>query len=137
VQKIKAVLDTNTVVSGLFWRGDAYKCLLALAQRKFFAVVSPVILVEYRRIAAEVQIKTGTEPMEFLDWLESKSESVDAIPIRKLSRDADDNIFVGCALASGAKFIVTRDKDLLDLEKPFGIEIVQPREFLRKLSNRT
>lgn len=132
--KIKAVLDTNVVVSGLFWRGDAYKCLIALAQRKFFAAITLNILAEYRGIAAEVKIKIGTEPMEFLDWMENKAESVDPLPIEKLSRDADDNIFVGCALASGAKFIVTRDKDLLDLEKPFGIEVVQPREFLRKIS---
>jgi len=135
VPKIKAVLDTNVVVSGLFWRGDSYKCLIALAQRKFFVAVTPDLLAEYRRIAAEVGIKTGTEPMEVLDWLENKAENVEPVPIRKLSRDADDNIFVGCALASGAKFIVTRDKDLLELEKPFGIEVVQPREFLRKISS--
>jgi predicted nucleic acid-binding protein len=33
-----------------------------------------------------------------------------------------------------AKYIVSRDADLLALEKPFGIEILQPREFLRKIS---
>ncbi|MEO7297148.1 MAG: PIN domain-containing protein [Verrucomicrobiota bacterium] len=83
--KIKAVLDTNVVVSGLFWRGDAYKCLIALAQRKFFASVTPNILAKYWRIAAEVKIKTGTEPMEFLDWLENKAESIEPFPSKNLA----------------------------------------------------
>jgi putative PIN family toxin of toxin-antitoxin system len=134
VQKNKVVLDTNTVVSGLFWRGDARRCLVALAQRKFFAAVSLEILDEYRRIAAAVQTKTGTEPIPFLEWFEAKAELVKPMPIGKLSRDGEDNIFVGCALAAGAKFVVRRDKDLLVLKKPFGVEILQPREFLRKIS---
>jgi predicted nucleic acid-binding protein len=30
---------------------------------------------------------------------------------------------------------VTKDKDLLALEKPFGVEIVTPREFYRRLES--
>ena len=34
---------------------------------------------------------------------------------------------------TSAEFIITRDPDLLELEKPFGIQIVTPRSFLSRL----
>lgn len=52
---------------------------------------------------------------------------------KRRSRDVKDDPFLACALASRAEFIVTKDKDLLVLEKPFGVEIVTPREFYRRL----
>lgn len=118
----------------MFWRGEARKCLLALASRKFQIAACPEIIREYREIADKIKEETGTEPVHFLNRVESISNIVEPLPTGKLSRDVDDNIFVGCALAANAKSIVSRDADLLALEKPFGIEILQPREFLRKIS---
>lgn len=133
-EKTRAVLDTNIVVSGIFWKGDARKCFTALAQRKFTLCASPQIFEEYREaVFALKQEKSFPEnPEPVLRWLELHAKTVEPMPLGKMSRDRDDNIFIGCALAAGAKFVVTRDKDLLVLKKPFGIEIVQPREFLRK-----
>jgi predicted nucleic acid-binding protein len=37
-------------------------------------------------------------------------------------------------LAAGAKVIVSRDDDLLALEKPFGIDIITPRLLLARLA---
>jgi predicted nucleic acid-binding protein len=48
------------------------------------------------------------------------------------SRDPEDDAFLACALASRAKTIISRDEDLLVLEKPFGIEILTPRQFLAR-----
>ena len=39
-------------------------------------------------------------------------------------------ICLACALGAGAKFIVSNDRDLLDLEKPFGVQIVTPVQLL-------
>jgi predicted nucleic acid-binding protein len=41
-------------------------------------------------------------------------------------------MFLACALSAGAKFIVSSDQDLLALEKPFGIEIIQPALFIAR-----
>jgi len=46
----------------------------------------------------------------------------------------DDDPLLSCALASGAKMIVSKDKDLLALQKPFGIEVLTPRQFLSRLA---
>jgi predicted nucleic acid-binding protein len=45
-----------------------------------------------------------------------------------------DDPYLACALAAGAKVIVSRDDDLLALEKPFGIQILMPRELLTRLA---
>jgi predicted nucleic acid-binding protein len=49
---------------------------------------------------------------------------------KQRSRDPDDDSLLACALASGARAIITKDNDLLVLKKPFGIEILTPRQFL-------
>jgi predicted nucleic acid-binding protein len=45
-----------------------------------------------------------------------------------------DDPYLACALAAGAKIIVSRDEDLLVMKKPFGIQILTPRELLTKLA---
>lgn len=87
------------------------------------------IIREYREIANEIKEETGTEPVHFLNWMESISNIVEPLPTGILSRDVDDNIFVGCALAANAKYIVSRDADLLALGKPFGIETCSRANF--------
>ena len=45
-----------------------------------------------------------------------------------------DDPYLACAPAAGAKVIVSRDDDLLAMKKPFGIQIITPRELLVRLS---
>lgn len=52
------------------------------------------------------------------------------------SRDPRDDPYLACALAGEAGFIISRDPHLLDLQQPFGIEIVTPRAFLSRLASR-
>ena len=57
---------------------------------------------------------------------------VDAAPLGKQrSRDAKDDPYLAAALAARANFIVSYDKDLLELKKQFGIEIIRPAQFLK------
>ena len=67
-------------------------------------------------------------------WTKSKARLVEASPLgKRRSRDAKDDVYLAAALGASAEYIVTYDKDLLVLEKPFGIQIVTPRELLIKL----
>ena len=54
----------------------------------------------------------------------------DLPPVTGVVRDPNDDMIVACALAAGADYIVTRDKDLLSLGEHEGIRIVTPRQFL-------
>lgn len=133
------VVDTNVVVSAAFWpRSEDRRCFLLLAQRKCRLAVTETILDEYRALAARIGRREcpDKDPSPFLDWIERVGLLVEPSPLGKQrSRDVKDDPFLVCALASRAKFIVTKDKDLLVLGKPFGVEIVTPREFYRMLES--
>jgi len=124
------VFDTNVVVEAVFWpRSTARRALTGLAQRRFQTAINPAIMEEYAAITAQVREKlfSKTQPSGALAWLAAKSLQVEPSPLSgKLSRDPDDNLFVATAVAARAKFLVTQDRDLLVLEKPFGVAIVTP-----------
>ena len=54
-----------------------------------------------------------------------------------MSRDPDDNLLLATAVAGKAKFLITHDRDLLDLpeaqRRKFKFEIVTPGDFLARL----
>jgi predicted nucleic acid-binding protein len=49
-------------------------------------------------------------------------------PYRR-SEYPEDDMVLGCAVAAGADYLVTRDKDLLSLVEYAGIKIVTPEVF--------
>jgi len=64
---------------------------------------------------------------------------VKTIEVRKrltvVRRDPDDNKFLECAVTGGTKYLVTGDRDLLELDSYRGISIVTAGEFLNRMAN--
>ena len=136
IEKSIVVLDISVVVAGIFWRTDSYRCLVAATKRRFFIVRNDWIFAQYRRIATQLKAerKSPRDPEPVLTWVEQAAQKVDPLVLSQpISRDPTDDIFIATALAANASFVVTHDPDLLSLEKPFGIEMIRPREFLRKI----
>ena len=132
---MRVVLDANVVFAGVGWRGEAYDCLLAMAKRRITVFTTLEILEEVRALVADRGGKFKYPPITTLNWYYDRVKVVEPSPLGKQrSRDAKDDPYLACALAAGAKIIVSRDDDLLALEKPFGIQIVTPRELLAKLA---
>ena len=132
---MRVVLDANVVFAGVGWRGEAHRCLMAMAHRQVIAYATLEILEEVRALVADWGDKFKYPPITTLNWYYDRVKVVEPSPLGKQrSRDAKDDPYLACALAAGAKVIVSRDDDLLALEKPFGIQIVTPRELLAKLA---
>jgi uncharacterized protein len=131
------VADTNVVISAAFWpKSEDRRCFVLMARRKCRLAVTEVILHEYRALAVRIGRREcpDRDPTAFLDWIESTALLVEPAPLGKQrSRDAKDDPFLACALASRAELIVTKDKDLLELGKPFGVTVLTPRELYRRL----
>lgn len=137
---ITVVLDTNTVVSAIFWPGStARRCLAGLARRHYGLAVSREVFDEYEAVVAELQPRfPACNSAGALAWLRLKAQWVEPAPLGKgRSRDVEDDPFLACALAARAKYVVTRDNDLLDLGKPFGIEMITPAGLLAWLRETT
>jgi putative PIN family toxin of toxin-antitoxin system len=131
------VLDSSVVVSGIHWRNESYRCLVALAHRDYVLAVSPPVFDEYVRTVWRVKESEAIagNPQPWLDFLRRRAHLVEPVPLRRpVCRDAKDDKFLECALAAQAAYIVSRDEDLLVLEKPFGIAVVTPRKFLSILA---
>jgi len=127
------VLDTNTIVSAIFWpQSTARRCLAGLARRWYAVAVSGEVFAEYEAIAAEFQPRfPACNSAGALAWLRLKARWIEPAPLgKRRSRDPKDDPVLACALAARAKFVVTRDDDLLALGKPFGIEMIPPARFL-------
>jgi len=126
------VADTNVIISAIFWPGDSRRCMALWAKRRFHLAVTVPLLEEYEEIASRVAAEIpGVDPAPWIRWINNKAKVYEPAPLgKRRSRDPDDDPVLACALASGAKAIISKDRDLLILKKPFGIQIVTPREFL-------
>ncbi|MGO8765574.1 MAG: putative toxin-antitoxin system toxin component, PIN family [Limisphaerales bacterium] len=132
---MRVVLDANVVFSGAGWRGEAHNCLIAMARRRITVYATEEILNELQGLVTEIGFKAKFSPHNLLNWYYDRVKLVKPAPLGKQrSRDAKDDPYLACALAAGAKIIVTRDDELLALEKPFGIQIITPRELLARLA---
>jgi putative PIN family toxin of toxin-antitoxin system len=131
------VFDTNVVVEAIFWpRSTARRALAGLAMRRYKTAVNQEILDEYTTISAELRARLFPQaaPSGALAWITAKSVRVDPMPLpSRLSRDPDDKVFVATAAAARATFLVTQDRDLLELEKPFAVAVVTPVQLIRHL----
>ena len=132
---MRIVLDTNVMISALFWAGGIpSKILDAFEERKLVFCVTPDILDEYTRIADNLSRKyPNVQTKRFFDLLASDAEMYpNAYLDTPASRDGDDDKFIACALEANAKVIVSGDKDLLDLKAYKDIEILTPKQFIEK-----
>ena len=134
---MRAVFDAGVVYSGAGWRGEAHLCLVAMAKRRIIAFATSETLEELRRIGGLLGSKAPNSPFTIFDWYYATVKVVSPAPLGKQrSRDPKDDPYLACALAAKADFIISRDEDLLVLEKPFGIEIITPGELLVRLGRR-
>jgi uncharacterized protein len=133
---MRVVFDAGVVFSGAGWRGEAYLCLLALARRRVLGFATAETIMELRRVADGFGFKARHSPHAILNWYYGAVKMVSPASLGKQrSRDVNDDPYLACALAARASFIVSRDEDLLVLGKPFGVEIITPRELLTRLAH--
>jgi putative PIN family toxin of toxin-antitoxin system len=135
---MNVVADTNVVVSAIFWPGESRECIALWARRRFHLAVSVAVLEEYNEVADRLARRHGkVNPEPWLQWIERRARVYEPAPLgHPRSRDPEDDPFLACALACGARFLISKDKDLLALEKPFGIQILHPRQFLAHFNKR-
>lgn len=131
---MRLILDTNVLVSGIFFGGVPGQILTAWADEQVSLVLSPAILDEYARVGAELAAKHSERRaalVAVLDLITVNATIVNATPLStRVSADPADDVFLAAAISSGTRLIVSGDRHLLDVSGWQGIEVVKPREFL-------
>ena len=130
---MKAVLNTNVVMSAIFFGGDPRVIVRAAISRRLELVVTKAVLVEYREVAERLSAAyPGVKHRRPLAILESHLTLVRPASLSgTICRDPDDAI-LSCALGGRAKIICSGDDDLLSLDGYRGLEILTPRAFKSK-----
>lgn len=132
---MRIILDTNVLVSGIFWSGPPFKILELWRDKKVRLISSPEIIMEYHQVAVELAEKFQTVTIEPLLSLIVASSEIYISPElpSQVCKDPDDDKFIACAIASRADFVISGDKKLLATSGYQGVKIIKPREFLKKM----
>lgn len=132
---MRAVLDTNVVISAIFFGGMPLKIVRAAFAKKVELVASRAVLREYREVAERLHVQFPS--MNYrrpLSILESKLIIVRPVALGEtVCRDPDDDAIIACALGGKAKVICSGDDDLLALNGFRGLEIMQPSDFCQRM----
>lgn len=137
---IRAVLDTNTFISAVIniESSVAQEIYQNAKQKRFLLVISPPILTEvdnvlHRPNVIKVHKHSLQELTEVIKEIADVSYIVQGKTEIKTVRDPDDDKIIATAVEGNADYIVSRDKDLLDLQEYQGIKIITPEEFMKIL----
>lgn len=133
--KIKAILDTNVFISGVFWKGPPFEILKAWQEQRFRLAISPPILDEYRRVLDELTKERALPALSsILKVIEFNSELVEPISFSEpVCSDPHDDKFLEAAVAASANYVVSGDRALLNIKSHHRVEIVRPARFLKLL----
>ena len=130
---MKIVVDTNVIVSGIFFNGKPRELLRECFNGKYEIICTKEIFLEYvetiEKLAKRYKQRVREEIIPILLDNITIIENVDD---GKYSRDPDDDKFINCAKSSGAKYVITGDNDLLVLEKIGDIRLLTVADFLKR-----
>jgi putative PIN family toxin of toxin-antitoxin system len=128
---LKAVLDTNILVSAIIFGGHPRHILQKVIEGEVVAVTSKFLIAEL----SDVLVKK-------FDFFKEQTDATLSLllkhflivaptkPINILDDKADNRV-LEAALEAKVKFIITGDKGLLKLKEFKGVRIVSPTNFLK------
>jgi putative PIN family toxin of toxin-antitoxin system len=128
---MRIVIDTNVVVSAIFFGGRPKELIEKLVLQKFDAYASVDIVTEYKETVEELCSRFASKPGRIpLTEIISLMKIIEPVTHIDVCRDPDDNKFIECACDAKCLYIVSGDKDLLSVNKYKDVQILTVAEFL-------
>ena len=138
---IRAVIDTNIIVSAFFWGGIPRAVLEAARAKRFQMIATDELIAEL--------IEVISRP-KFADRLAQINETVNSLletdyyalieivqpaqiePV--IVDDPDDDALIACAIGGSADYIISGDHHLLDLSEYQRIEVWTVKRFWESIA---
>jgi len=136
---MRAVLDTVIFVRALINPHGKWGRLLFELSDRYVIVLSPEIIREILSVVYRPSLRERlpeiAEPAPLAQVLAVLECAEVVEPTRELSvcRDPSDDKFFECALEAGARYIVSEDRDILDVGVYESVTPVTAEEFLQLL----
>ena len=140
---MKLVVDTNILVSAFLWQGTPGRLIELAGEQECRLFTSRALLDELadvlQRKKLEKQVQaTGLTAVHLLRNYQKLSTTITARRLaQQVSRDADDDAVLACALAAKVDLIVSGDADLLVLKQFQGMRIVTPAQAVKLIGGQT
>lgn len=131
---LRVVIDTSSLVSYVLTRGDLMRRVIAHWRLNRLVVLSsPATRAELAAVIARPQIQrlvvASLDPL--VEGLAHYTWHVPGdLHLAGVCRDPNDDEFLACAVEGDAHYLISSDKDLLDLKSYRGVAIVSPGQFL-------
>ena len=137
---MRAVLDTNVIVSGLLWRDNPRRVLDCARDGIIEIFTSAELLEELEDVLSREKFAARLEAAnvtvsELIAGYSALATVVEAKTIEPvILADPDDDAVLACALMAQCEIIVSGDRHLLDLKDYKEIRILKASEVLLELS---
>lgn len=134
VKPLKILLDTNIIISAIGFGGKPRIILQLILDKKIKAVTSPVLLAELADVVAKKFPKLADNFEITMKQIKHKFKVIQPVKTVSMVNDEDDNRVLEAADEGDSDFIITGDKELLELGKFKGIQIVTAMQFLTRVN---
>ena len=138
MKHFRVVLDTNVIVAALRSKsGASHRLLLTLGHPRWQSVVTPALMYEFEDVAR----RPGNAPelsaediSAVLDLLYQRSNRQFVyFRWRPLSPDPGDDLILEAAIAGNCDVVVSFNEWHLRAASEFGMEVLKPFEFLKRI----
>lgn len=135
IRKANVVLDTNIIISSIGFGGKPRRILNLVIERKLHAITSVSLLAELEDVVYK-RFPLLIHSFEKINKLLRKRVKIVKPKISlHIVRDDADNKVLEAAVEGKCQFIITGDKDLLDLYSYKDIKIITADQFLDFFEN--
>ena len=136
IKKIRAVIDTNVIVSAILFGGIPGKLISLWKSGHLKPLASKDIIDEYIKVLAYPKFRLAEKEINYILYNEILPyfEVVTLKPgLGIIQKDPSDDKFIHCAEAGKAGVIISGDQHLLNLKTYGKLKILTPLQFLEKL----
>ena len=140
---MRLVADTNVLVSAFLWQGTPGRLVELAGEKECKIFTSRILLDELaevlhrKRLAKQVQATGLTAAQMLLNFRRLTTVVTAHRLAQQVSRDADDDAVLACALAAQAELIVSGDADLLVLKRFQNMRIVTAAQAVKIITATT
>ena len=132
------MIDKNVWIAAILSkRGASYKLLSMIDSEKFEVNISVPLILEYediaKRLVGEISLTTR-DIDDILDYIcQTANQNKIYYLWRPFLNDPNDDMVLELAVTANCDFIITFNQSDFRGADQFGVEIVTPQDFLRKI----